>query len=138
MRCEASTHRGVRCARPARAGERRCASHGARAGGGRRRGLRHSLYGRALARDERRALVLARAIEGVSEEVALTRLMILRHARDGSPADYARLTDALKKLLLLDHQLRSGGNGLAEALARILDEIALELGLGDRAPVGDE
>jgi hypothetical protein len=138
MRCEASTRRGVRCARPARAGERRCAGHAARAGGGRRRGPRHGLYGRALARDERRALALARAIEGVSEEVAMTRLMILRHARDGSPADYARLTDALKKLLLLDHQLRGGGHGLAAALARILDEIALELGLGDGMSVGDE
>src|SRR3954471_6209078 len=138
MRCEASTRRGVRCARPARVGARLCASHAARAGGGRRRGPRHGLYGRALTQDERQVLALARAIEGVSEEVAMTRLMILRHARDGSPADYARLTDALKKLLLLDHQLRGGGNGLAAALARILDEIALELGLGDGMPVGGE
>ena len=138
MRCEASTRRGVRCARPARVGARLCASHAARVGGGRRRGPRHGLYGRALAQDERQMMTLAREIEGVSEEVAMTRLMILRQARDGSPADYARLTDALKKLLLLDHQLRGGGNTLAEALARILNEIALELGLGDGAPVGDE
>jgi hypothetical protein len=138
MRCEASTRRGVRCARPARAAERLCASHAARAGGGRRRGPRHGLYGRALGQEERDVLTLAREIEGVSEEVAMTRLMILRQARDGSPADYARLTDALKKLLLLDYQLRNGGNGLADALARLLDEIALELGLGDAAPVGGE
>jgi hypothetical protein len=119
-------------------GARLCASHAVRAGGGRRRGPHHGLYGRALAQDERQVLTLAREIEGVSEEVAMTRLMLLRQARDGSPADYARLTDALKKLLLLDHQLRGGGNTLAQALARILNEIALELGLGDGAPVGDE
>ena len=59
MRCEASTRRGVRCARPARAGARLCASHAARAGGGRRRGPRHGLYGRALTQDERQVLTLA-------------------------------------------------------------------------------
>src|SRR3954454_5740150 len=138
MRCEASTRRGVRCARPARWGAPLCGAPAAQAGGGRRRGPRHGLYGHALTQDERQVLTLARAIEGVSEEVAMTRLKILRQARDGSPADYARLTDALKKLLLLDHRLRGGGNKLAGALARILNEIALELGLGDGAPVGDE
>jgi len=135
MRCEASTRRGRPCARPARSGERLCASH-ARAGGGPRRGVRPGLYGRALAPEERRMLVLARAVEGVGEEIAMTRLMIQRHARDGSPADYARLTDALKKLVLLDHRLRDGGQGLAGALGKLVDEVATELGLG-ASPVGE-
>ncbi|SRR5579884_1355848 len=125
MRCEASTRRGRPCARPAQAGERLCASH-ARAGAR----PRHGLYARTLAPEERRLLALARALDGVGEEIAMTRLMIHRHARDDSPADYARLIDALKKLVLLDHQLRGSGDGLAGAIGRLLDEIALELGLG--------
>jgi hypothetical protein len=68
----------------------------------------------------------------------MTRLMIHRQARDGSPADYARLVDALKKLLLLDRQLRGNGDGLAAALARLLDEFATELGLGESVVVGDK
>src|ERR671939_374369 len=107
MRCEASTRRGRPCVRPARAGERLCASHA------RRRARRHNLYRRVLAPEERRRLGRARAAEGVAEEIAMTRLMIQRHARDGSPIDYARLADALKKLVLAEHRLAGGGDGLA-------------------------
>jgi hypothetical protein len=83
-------------------------------------------------------LALARAVRGVEEEIAMTRLMLHREARDGTPTDYARLADALKKLVLLEQQLRGDGQGLAGALARLLDEVAADLGIGESAVVGSE
>jgi hypothetical protein len=137
MRCEASTRRGVPCARPALVDQTVCASHAGRTGARprNRNALRHGLYAQALAPEERLTLVLARAAEGMGEEIATTRLMILRalRERDASPAEYARLVDVLGKQLRVERHLRGPGQGLAEALARVLDEMGGELGLGAAA-----
>src|SRR3954453_3071114 len=93
MRCEANTRRGGPCARRARGGQRLCASHAGRPIGRARPrdGLGHGLYGQGLPPEERLALALARATEGVDEEIATTRLMIQRLLRDEDPssAEYA-------------------------------------------------
>ena len=135
MRCEAITRYGGPCRRPALASERICVSHAGLTGARpkNRNALRHGLYARCLSPEERLEMALARATEGMAEEIAITRLMILRTLRqqDAPPGEYARLVDALCKQLRVQRQLGKGGDGLAGALARVLDEVANELGLGE-------
>ncbi|HZU05895.1 MAG TPA: hypothetical protein VFB73_07975 [Chloroflexota bacterium] len=134
MRCEAVTRRGRPCRREALAGGRVCASHAGRCGArpGNRNALRHGLYSQQLTPEERLALATARAVEGLDEEIAVTRLMILRALRQQNtpPATYVRLVEALCRQLRVQRQLRGGSaEGLAAALGKVLDEVANELGL---------
>jgi hypothetical protein len=115
-------------------GERFCASHAGRCGArpGNRNALRHGLYSRSLSDDEKLDLVAAYRVEGVDEEIAVTRLMIVRALRqpDAPPAAYAQLIDALCRQLRLRRQLSGEGlNTLAGALGALIDEIADGLGL---------
>jgi hypothetical protein len=134
MRCEATTHAGAPCAQPALTGERVCASHAGRCGArpGNRNALRHGLYSQCLTPDEKLDLVAARAIEGVDEEIAVTRLMILRALRQqDAPAEaYARLAEALcRQLRLRRHLDGTSADSLAGAFGTMIDEIGAELGL---------
>ena len=134
MRCEAKTHQGTPCPRPALAGDRICASHAGRCGArpGNRNGLRHGLYSRYLTPEEKLDLVAAQAVDGVDEEIAVTRLMIVRALRqpDAPPEAYARLIEALCRQLRMRRQLSGQGvNSLAEAIGTLIDEIATELGM---------
>jgi hypothetical protein len=81
---------------------------------------------------ERLTLATARGSEGVDEEIALTRLMILRELQQADPSAAAitRLLEALCRQLRLQRQLGGqGADALAGALATVLDEVADELGL---------
>lgn len=134
MRCAAATRQGRPCARRALADAPVCASHAGRCGArpGNRNGLRHGLYSRQLPPEERLDLALARATEGLDDEIAMTRLMILRVVReqDPSPATYTRLIEALCSQLRIQRQLGgAGANALADALGRLLEEIADSMGL---------
>ncbi len=134
MRCEATTHQGDPCSKPALADARVCASHAGRCGArpGNRNALRHGLYSRHLTPEEKLDLVAARAVEGVDEEIAVTRLMILRALRQQeAPAEaYARLVDALCRQLRMRRQLKgASADGLAGAIGTIVDELATEVGL---------
>ena len=136
MRCAAATRQGRPCARRALANASVCASHAGRCGArpGNRNGLRHGLYSRQLSPEERFNLALARGTEGLDEEIAMTRLMIQRLVReqDPSPAAYTRLVEALCRQLRIQRQLSgAGANALADALARLLEEIASASGLGE-------
>ncbi len=134
MRCEATTRKGTPCTQTALTGEQVCASHAGRCGArpGNRNALRHGLYSRHLTPEEKLDLVAARAMEGLDEEIAVTRLMILRALRqhDAPPAAYARLADALCHQLRMRRQFDGqGADSLAGAVAAVLDELASELGL---------
>jgi hypothetical protein len=134
MRCDMTTHDGMPCARPALRDDRRCASHAGRCGArpGNRNALRHGLYSRELSDDERRKLAAAHTMQGLDEEIAVTRLMIARALRqpDVPPAAYARLADALCRQLRLQRQLASDQpNALQDALAAIFNEAATQSGL---------
>jgi hypothetical protein len=135
MRCESATRRGTPCTRAAVADARVCASHAGRCGArpGNRNALRHGLYSRQLTPEEQIDLVAARAAEGVDEEIAVTRVMIVRALRqqDAPTQAYARLAEALCRQLRVRRQLSGeGADALAGALASMLDEVATELGIG--------
>ena len=134
MRCEATTRKGEPCTQRALADDTVCASHAGRCGArpGNRNALRHGLYSRTLTPEEKLDLMAARAVEGVDEEIAVTRLMILRALRqqDAPSEAYARLVEALCRQLRLQRQL-DGKNAdrFAGALAALFDEVATALGL---------
>ena len=134
MRCEAVTREGAPCERAALVGERLCASHAGRCGArpGNRNALRHGLYSRQLTPEEQRDLVIAQASEGLNEEIAITRLMIVRALREqNAPSEeYARLAEALCRQLRAQRQLTGqSADAMAGALATLLDEAATEMGL---------
>ena len=103
MGCEAVTRQGTPCRRPALEDASLCASHAGRCGArpGNRNALRHGLYSRQLTPEEQVDLVAAKASEGLDEEIAVTRLMIVRALRqqDAPPTAYARLVEALCRQL---------------------------------------
>jgi hypothetical protein len=138
MRCEGTTQGGGACGRAAMRGGRRCASHAGRCGArpGNRNAMRHGLYSRALSAEERRSLAAAYQVEGVDEEIAVTRLMIARALRQPEVplGAYARLVHALCRQLRLQEQRASErGNRLDGDIGAWLDAVTSELGLGEEA-----
>jgi hypothetical protein len=134
--CAAKTHRGQPCTQRAMAGGRLCASHAGQGGArpGNRNARPHDLYGEALSRREKAKLVVARAAEGVDDEIAMTRLMIVRaleetkalqeEEQEAPPEDYARLVEALCRQLRTQRQVRGeSADSLMGALAVVLDEM---------------
>jgi hypothetical protein len=144
MRCQARTRSGVGCARAALRGERVCASHAGRCGArpGNRNAVRHGLYSRALAAEERESLAAAYQVEGLAEEIGVTRLLILRALRQPEVplGAYAGLLHALCWQVRLQQQLaREERTALEGALGTVLEAAASELGLGEAAGSrGDE
>jgi hypothetical protein len=144
MRCQARTRSGVGCARAALRGERVCASHAGRCGArpGNRNAVRHGLYSRALAAEERESLAAAYQVEGLAEEIGVTRLLIARALRQPEVplGAYAGLLHALRRQVRLQQQLaREERTALEGALGTVLEAAASELGLGEAAGSrGDE
>ena len=133
MRCEAVTRKGGPCACPALRDGRVCANHAGRCGArpGNLNALRHGLYSQQLSPAERLELATARGMAGLDEEIAVTRLMILRALREQESTAYTRLVEALCRQLRLQRQLGGkAADSLAAALAKVLDEAATELGIG--------
>jgi hypothetical protein len=109
-------------------GARVCASHAGLCGGqeGNRNALRHGLYSKLLSDEEKLDLLEARAIEGLDEEIAITRLMILRALRLKNPpaVDYARLAEALCRQLRLQRQLSGqAAESLVDSVTTVIDEL---------------
>jgi hypothetical protein len=134
MRCKATTHEGKPCKNAALAKRRLCASHAGRCGArpGNRNALRHGLYSSHLTPEEKLDLVAAWAVEGVDEEIAVTRLMILHTLRQQDPSAeaYTRLVEALCRQLRLQRQLDgTNADDLAGALGAVIDAMGTELGL---------
>jgi hypothetical protein len=136
MRCEATTRKGEPWTQRALAQDTVCASHAGRCGArpGNRNALRHGLYSRHLTAAEKLDLLAAKTVEGLDEEIAFTRLMIVRALQEQNwpPETYARLVEALCRQLRARRQLNNPtGDKLAEAFGTILNEIATEMGLED-------
>ena len=134
MRCEATTRQGEPCTQRALADATVCASHAGRCGArpGNRNALRHGLYSRCLMPEEKLDLLAAKAVEGLDEEIAITRLMILRALREQNPPAeaYARLVEALCRQLRARRQLDgTATDNIGEAIGTILTEVATEVGL---------
>ena len=134
MRCKAITKSGKPCTQNALADTQLCASHAGRCGArpGNRNALRHGLYSRYLSPEEKLDLFAARAVRGLKQEIAVTRLMILRAIRQQDPPAeaYARLADALCRQLRTQRQLNGkSADRFADALAALFDEAATALGL---------
>ena len=135
MQCSATTRHGAPCKRRALVDGQLCAAHAGRCGAspGNRNALRHGLYSKQLTSEEQFNLVEASTTESLSDEIGMTRLMILRalRQRDPSPGVYTRLVGSLCRQLRLQRQL-SGQNAdsLAEALAKVVGEMGNELGVG--------
>jgi hypothetical protein len=134
MQCEATTSEGQPCKRDALADGTVCASHAGRCGApfGNRNALRHGLYSRLLTPEEQFDLLTASAADGLDDEIGMTRLLILRALRDqeAPPEVYTRLVESLCRQLRLRRALSGkGSDELAESLARVLSEVAAELGL---------
>src|SRR5688572_18791386 len=110
--CEA-TRRGKRCRQMAVNGKRLCAHHAAsrRARRGHRNRPRRRLYDDALSPEEKVALAIARLAEGLDEEIAMTRVMIVRALREqeAPPEEYARLVEALCRQLRARRQFSGEG-----------------------------
>ena len=136
MRCSATTSQGAPCRRPSLANAQLCAAHAGRCGArpGNRNALRHGLYSKQLTPEEQLDLAAASVAESLGDEIPMTRLMILRalRQRDPSPGVYTRLVGSLCRQLRLQRQLSGqAANSLASALARVIDEVASELGLDE-------
>jgi hypothetical protein len=134
MRCEVVTKKGAACTQQAMSDSRRCVSHAGLCGArpGNRNALRHGLYSHHLTPEEKLDLVAARAIEGVDEEIAVTRLMIVRALRqqDAPPQAYARLVEALCRQLRMRRQLSGqGADSLTAAIGTLIDEVGAGLGM---------
>lgn len=75
----------------------------------------------------------AHRLIALEEELALARLLLKRALRDGaSLRDLGHLLDHLTRLVRTQHAVRGqAAQNLESALARLLTEVATELGLGD-------
>ena len=134
MRCSATARHGAPCRRPALVDGQLCAAHAGRCGArpGNRNAVRHGLYSKQLTPEEQFDLVDASTIESLSDEIGMTRLMILRALRQQDPSaqTYTRLVGSLCRQLHLQRQLTGqAAEGLAQALAALLDELATNMGL---------
>lgn len=103
---------------------------GAKGGtGGRRRGF----YARVLDQAEALELEEAMAVEGVSDEIALLRVKI-QSLLENDPENVKLLldaTNALARLVKTRYNLeKEQGKGLKEAIANVLKDIAVPLGIG--------
>ena len=147
--CTATTRKGHPCTQTAMAGGRLCASHAGRDGArsDKANAVGPGLYGESLSPREQVALVAARAAEGVDDEIAVTRLMIVRALEEQKarqeqdappeqpehkvpPQAYTRLVEALCRQLRTRRQVRGESvESLMGALAVVLDEFGTELGL---------
>ena len=134
--CEA-TRRGKRCRQTAVNGKRLCARHAAsrRARRGHGKRPRCRLYDEALSPEERVALAIARLAEGLDDEIAVTRLMIVRAiGEEGNkkvpPEEYAPLVEALCRQLRTRRQVGGeSADSMLGAVSTLLDEIVTEMGL---------
>jgi len=94
---------------------------------------RRSFYASVLDSAEAMELEEALDVEGVSDEIALLRVKI-QSLLENDPENIKLLveaTNALARLVRTRYSLEKGqGKGLKEAIANVLKDIALPLGIG--------
>ena len=97
-----------------------------------------SFYARVLDQAEALELKEAMAVEGVSDEIALLRVKI-QSLLENDPENVKLLldaTNALARLVKTRYNLeKEQGKGLKEAIANVLKDIAVPLGIGIGATI---
>ncbi|MGI5836930.1 MAG: hypothetical protein ACOX87_10675, partial [Chloroflexota bacterium] len=75
-------------------------------------------------------LEVAAAMRGVSDEIALLRMLIRKAIREGDAEATRKGIETLCRALKLQYALEGrSAEGLASSLARVLDEVGNELGI---------
>ena len=143
--CKATTRKGTRCKRSAKAGFDFCGLHdgsGARPGApaGNRNAQRHGFYAGLFTAEEITDLATVAVSEGLDDEIALLRVRIRRAATEGT--DLNAISRACGRLtqMLRAQQVLSGEtmDRFQAAMSEVLAELTEELGLSlERAPVTD-
>jgi len=94
---------------------------------------KHGFYSRVLSEAERQDLEQATAVEGIDEEIALLRVKI----KSVVAADPGNIRLIMQAVTILARLLRTrqnidkkDGQGLRAAIAKVLKDIALPLGIG--------
>lgn len=134
-RCQAHNRKGAPCGRMATPGHRVCYFHGGAPGSGAPAGnqnaRRHGYYSRHIADADQDGLGEAGSVEGLSQEIALLRLLIGKHA--AGKADLltvAKGVEVLTRAVRAQHAITdTGGDPVAEAVARVLRDLGGQMGL---------
>jgi len=99
---------------------------------------RHGFYSQVLDEAEQLELEVAHGISGIDEEIALLRVKI-RSLVENDPDNIRLIMEAsntLARLLRTKYSLdKHQGKGVKEAIANVLKDIALPLGIGIGAVV---
>ena len=94
---------------------------------------KHGLYATALSEAERLELEAARGIEGIDEEIAVLRVK-LRQLLENEPERFDlhfQAANTIARLLRTKYQIsKEHKKSLKEAIAKVLTEVALPLGIG--------
>lgn len=94
---------------------------------------KHGFYSRTLSPEEQEDFELATAVQGIDEEIALLRVKI-KSIVTHDPDDIKLITqaiNALERLIRTKYSLKKGDKqGLTEAIANVLKDIALPIGIG--------
>jgi hypothetical protein len=138
QQCEATTKRGTRCKRLAKAGSRFCGLHdgrGAQPGApkGNRNARKHGFYAGHLTTEELEDLaVVAAAAAGLEDEIGLLRVRIRRALAEGCGLDQvSRALGRLTQMLKAQRQISGeAADSFQQALAEVLDGLEEELDLG--------
>ena len=99
---------------------------------------KHGFYSKVLDEAERLDLELATGVEGIDDEIALLRVKIksvLAHDPDNIKL-IMQATNALARLVRTKYNIsKKDKKGLKEAIANVLRDIALPLGIGIGATI---
>jgi hypothetical protein len=144
QQCEATTQRGTRCKRLAKAGSRFCGLHdgsGRKPGApkGNRNAKKHGLYSQIYSEQDLEDIAAIAAATDLSDEIALLRVLIRNVALEGAGTMQApellsaisRACGRLTQMLKAQHVLTGGAaDDFQQALAEVLDGLEKELNLG--------
>jgi len=94
---------------------------------------KHGFYSRTLSPEEQEDFELATAVQGIDEEIALLRVKI-KSIVTHDPGNVKLITqaiNALERLIRTKYSLKKEDKqGLMEAIASVLKDIALPMGIG--------
>ena len=94
---------------------------------------KHGFYSKILDKDEQRDFELATGVEGIDDEIALLRVKI-KSLIERDPENIRLImqaVNALERLVRTRYNISKGDKrGLKEAIANVLKDVALPLGIG--------
>ncbi len=100
---------------------------------GNRNARKHGFYSRVLDEAEQLDFELATGVEGIDDEIALLRVKI-KSLLERDPENInliMRATNALERLITTRYKItKEQRKGLKEAIANVLRDVALPLGIG--------